>query len=222
MVSFNNDWDEILKGEFDKPYYIELRNFLINEYRTRQIFPSMGDIFNAQKLCSYNNTRVVIIGQDPYHGEGQAHGLSFSVKKGVPCPPSLKNIYLEQKTDLGLIQPNHGDLSLWAARGVLMLNAVLTVRAHEPNSHKGKGWEQYTDRVIEALNNKPTPVVFLLWGANAKRKAQGITNPIHLKLSCAHPSPLSAYNGFFGCKHFSKTNEFLQSHGLGGIDWQLR
>ncbi|MDD3400922.1 MAG: uracil-DNA glycosylase [Eubacteriales bacterium] len=222
MVELNNDWDLILKGEFDKPYYLELRSFLVNEYKTQTIYPDMHDIFNALKLSSYENTRVVILGQDPYHGEEQAHGLSFSVKKGIEPPPSLRNIYLEQKTDLGIVQPHHGDLTWWAQQGVLLLNAVLTVRAHTPNSHKGKGWEQFTNRVIAALNQKDTPVVFLLWGANARNKASIITNPIHLKLECPHPSPLSAYNGFFGCRHFSKTNELLVRSGQQPIDWQLK
>lgn len=222
MVELNNDWDLILKGEFDKPYYLELRSFLVNEYKTQTIYPNMHDIFNALKLSSYENTRVVILGQDPYHGEGQAHGLSFSVKRGIEPPPSLKNIFLEQKTDLGITQPHHGDLTWWAQQGILLLNTVLTVRAHTPNSHKGKGWEQFTNRVIAALNQKDTPVVFLLWGANARNKASIITNHIHLKLECPHPSPLSAYNGFFGCRHFSKTNELLVRSGQQPIDWQLK
>lgn len=221
MVQFNNDWDDILKDEFDKPYYLKLREFLLSEYRSQTIYPNMYDIFNAQRLSSFADTRVVILGQDPYHGEGQAHGLSFSVKRGVVPPPSLKNIYMEQKTDLGIIQPNHGELIKWARQGVLLLNAVLTVRAHTPNSHKGKGWEQYTDRVVSALNEKNTPVVFLLWGANARQKAGCITNPIHYKLCCPHPSPLSAYQGFFGCHHFSRTNELLAKSGQRSIDWQL-
>ncbi len=221
MVQFNNDWDVILKDEFNKPYYLALREFLIREYRTETVYPDMHDIFNALKLSSRADTRVVILGQDPYHGEGQAHGLSFSVKRGVEPPPSLRNIYLEQKSDLGLVQPPHGELTGWARQGVLLLNAVLTVRAHCPNSHKGKGWEQFTDSVIASLNEKDSPVVFLLWGANARKKAEIITNPIHYKLACPHPSPLSAYNGFFGCKHFSKTNELLIRSGQAPIDWQL-
>lgn len=221
MVKLNNDWDEILKEEFSSEYYLKLREFLKNEYSTRQIFPPMNDIFSALKASSFENTRVVIIGQDPYHGFGQAHGLCFSVKKGVAPPPSLKNIYKEINDDLGLPTPNHGELTHWANQGVLMLNSVLTVREGMPTSHKDKGWEIFTDNIIKKLNEKQTPVVFLLWGAYAQRKGQLITNPLHYKLCAAHPSPLSAYNGFFGCKHFSKTNEILKKHGLKPIDWQV-
>lgn len=223
MVHIGNDWDEILKGEFDKPYYRQLRAFLKQEYTTRTIFPPMNDIFNALRYTSFENTKVVIIGQDPYHEIGQAHGLCFSVKDGTLPPPSLINIYKEIKSDLGIDNPaDYGELTSWAKQGVLMLNTVLTVRQGQANSHKGKGWEQFTDRVISELNRKQTPVVFLLWGANARAKAQIITNPIHVKLSCAHPSPLSAYNGFFGCRHFSRTNEILKANGLIPIDWSIR
>ena len=223
MVHIGNDWDEILKGEFDKPYYLQLREFLANEYRTRTIFPSMYDIFNALRYTSFEDTKVVIIGQDPYHEPGQAHGLCFSVKDGTLPPPSLINIYKEIRDDLGIENPSdYGELTEWAKQGVLLLNTVLTVRQGQANSHKGRGWEQFTDRVISELNNKTTPVVFLLWGANARAKAQIITNPIHVKLTCAHPSPLSAYNGFFGCKHFSKTNDILVRNGLTPIDWSVR
>ena len=221
MVNIGNDWDEILKDEFKKDYYLALRSFLAAEYRTRTIYPNMYDIFNALKYTSFQAVKVVIIGQDPYHGAGQAHGLCFSVKQGVEPPPSLKNIYKELQSDVGFAIPDHGDLTAWAKQGVLLLNSVLTVRAHEPNSHKGMGWELFTDRVIRELNNKTTPVVFLLWGANARNKAKIITNPTHVKLETVHPSPLSAYNGFFGCKHFSKTNEILISSGQSPIDWQL-
>lgn len=221
MVNIGNDWDEILSDEFTKEYYINLRSFLANEYRTRVIYPNMYDIFNALKYTSFSDTRVVILGQDPYHGPNQAHGLCFSVKKGVMPPPSLKNIYAELKNDVGFIPPAHGELTEWAQRGVLMLNAVLTVREHQPNSHKGMGWEIFTDRVISELNRKTKPVVFLLWGANARQKAKIITNPLHVKLESVHPSPLSAYNGFFGCRHFSKANEILISSGQEPIDWQL-
>ncbi len=223
MVHIGNDWDEILKGEFDKPYYRQLRAFLKQEYTSRTIYPPMNDIFNALRYTSFENTKVVILGQDPYHEPGQAHGLCFSVKDGTLPPPSLINIYKEIKDDLGIDNPSDcGELTGWAKQGVLMLNTVLTVRRGQANSHKGKGWEQFTDRVISELNRKQTPVVFLLWGANARQKAQIITNPIHVKLSCAHPSPLSAYNGFFGCKHFSKTNEILVRNGLAPIDWSVR
>ena len=221
MVKLGNDWDNILADEWEKPYYKELREFLKSEYSTRKIYPNMNDIFNALKYTSFADTKAVIIGQDPYHGEGQAHGLCFSVKKGVAPPPSLKNIYKELKADIGFEIPSHGELVSWAKQGVLMLNNVLTVREANPNSHKGKGWEKFTDRVISELNRKDTPVVFLLWGANAQKKAEIITNPIHKKLICVHPSPLSASRGFFGCKHFSKTNEILKSNGIKEIDWQI-
>lgn len=221
MVKFGNDWDEILADEWQKPYYLELRQFLKKEYGAYRVYPDMNDIFNALKLTSFEDTRVVIIGQDPYHGYGQAHGLCFSVKKGVAPPPSLKNIYKELNSDIGFQIPNHGELTSWAKQGVLMLNNVLTVREGCPNSHKGKGWEIFTDRVISELNRKETPVVFLLWGANAQKKAEIITNPIHKKLISVHPSPLSANRGFFGCRHFSKTNKILRENGLQEIDWNI-
>ena len=221
MILLGNDWDNILQNEFSEPYYIILREFLKAEYTKNKIYPEMNDIFNALKLTSFSNTKVVIIGQDPYHGQGQAHGLCFSVKEGVEPPPSLKNIYKELSTDVGFIPTNSGDLTKWAKQGVLLLNNVLTVREGQPNSHKGKGWEKFTDAVINKLNEKQTPVVFLLWGANAKNKASIITNPIHIKLETVHPSPLSAYNGFFGCKHFSKANEILINSGQEPINWQL-
>lgn len=221
MVNIGNDWDGILKDEFSKPYYLKLREFLKSEYSTTKVYPDMYDIFNALKYTSFADTKVVIIGQDPYHGAGQAHGLCFSVKRGVTPPPSLKNIYKELADDVGFKIPSHGELTEWAKQGVLMLNTVLTVREGKPNSHKGQGWEQFTDRVISELNKKQTPVVFLLWGANAKNKAKLITNPLHIKLESVHPSPLSAFGGFFGCKHFSKTNEILRSSGQKPIDWQI-
>ena len=221
MIDLGNDWTQILKDEFEKPYYILLREFLRAEYTKYTVYPKMENIFNALRYTSFANTKVVIIGQDPYHGEGQAHGLCFSVQKGIDPPPSLKNMFKELESDIGFKIPNHGELTNWAKQGVLMLNNVLTVREHTPNSHKGKGWEKFTDRVISELNNKETPVVFLLWGANAKTKAQLITNPIHKKLEAPHPSPLSAYSGFFGCKHFSKANEILKNSGLAPIEWQL-
>ncbi len=221
MVNIGNEWDELLKGEFDKEYYLKLRGFLAKEYRERTIYPDMYDIFNALRYTSYSDVKAVMIGQDPYHGEGQAHGLCFSVKKGVEVPPSLKNMYKELESDIGFKAPRHGELVEWANQGVLMLNAVLTVRAGEANSHKGMGWEKFTDRVIELLNEREKPIVFLLWGGNARRKKELITNPNHTVLEAAHPSPLSAYNGFFGCRHFSKTNEILKQTGQTPIDWAL-
>lgn len=221
MILLGNDWDKILEDEFQEPYYLLLREFLKAEYTKNRIYPQMKDIFNALKLTSFENTKVVIIGQDPYHGVGQAHGLCFSVKDGIEPPPSLKNIYKELASDVGFVPTTSGNLTSWAKQGVLMLNNVLTVREGQPNSHKGKGWEKFTDAVINKLNEKKTPVVFLLWGANAKNKASIITNPIHIKLETVHPSPLSAYGGFFGCKHFSKTNEILKKSGQTPIDWQI-
>ncbi len=221
MVNIGNEWDELLKGEFEKEYYLKLRKFLANEYRTRKIYPDMYDIFNSLKYTSYSDVKAVIIGQDPYHGAGQAHGLCFSVQKGVAVPPSLQNIYKELEADLGIPPAQHGYLKKWADNGVLMMNAVLTVREGMANSHKGMGWEIFTDRVIELLNNREKPMVFLLWGGNAKQKKSLITNPAHLILQAAHPSPLSAYNGFFGCRHFSKTNAFLEEHGMTPIDWRI-
>ena len=221
MVHLGNDWDQVLAGEFEKEYYRELRAFLKSEYATRTIYPSMYDIFNALKHTAYRDVKVVILGQDPYHGPGQAHGMCFSVKKGVPVPPSLVNIYKELKEDVGFQIPSHGFLESWADQGVMLMNTVLTVRAGQANSHKGKGWEIFTDQVIRHLNEREQPMVFLLWGANAKSKRQLITNPKHMILTAAHPSPLSAYNGFFGCRHFSRANLFLQEQGMKPIDWQL-
>lgn len=222
MVEIGNEWNEILKDEFEKPYYQKLRGILSREYKTTTVYPNMYDIFNALKYTSYSDIKAVIIGQDPYHGPNQAHGLSFSVKKGVIPPPSLKNIYKEIESETGIKPAEHGELICWAKQGVLLLNAVLTVRAGQANSHKGIGWEIFTDKVIEHLNNREKPIVFLLWGANAKRKAELITNPNHLILTAAHPSPLSAYNGFFGCGHFNKCNEFLTSIGESPIDWSVK
>lgn len=222
MVQFNNSWDILLKDEFEKPYYLNLRRFLAQEYKTQTIYPHMNDIFNALKYTDYQNVKVVILGQDPYHQPNQAHGLCFSVKKGVTPPPSLQNMYKEIHAEYGYPIPNHGELTYWAEQGVLMLNTVLTVRESQPNSHKGMGWEIFTDDIISLLNQRPEPMVFLLWGANARAKTKLITNPAHLVLCSAHPSPLSAYNGFFGNNHFKKANEFLKSNGLKEIDWQIR
>ncbi|GAA0772578.1 uracil-DNA glycosylase [Clostridium subterminale] len=221
MVIIENSWDEKLKGEFDKPYYIELRQFLVSEYKTRNIFPDMNNIFNALKLTSYEEVKVVILGQDPYHGAGQAHGLSFSVQPGVRIPPSLLNMYKELQNDLGCYIPNNGYLVPWAKQGVLLLNTVLTVREGEANSHKNKGWENFTDKIISLLNEREKPIVFLLWGNNAKEKIKLINNPNHYILTTVHPSPLSATRGFMGCKHFSKTNDILKSLEQNEIDWQI-
>lgn len=222
MVQFNNSWDILLKDEFQKPYYLNLRKFLVQEYKTQTIYPHMNDIFNALKYTDYKDVKVVILGQDPYHQRNQAHGLCFSVKKGVNPPPSLQNMYKEIHAEYGYPIPDHGELTYWAEQGVLMLNTVLTVRESQPNSHKGMGWEIFTDDIINLLNQRPTPMVFLLWGANARAKKKIITNPNHLVLESAHPSPLSAYNGFFGNGHFKKANEFLKSNGLSEIDWQIK
>jgi uracil-DNA glycosylase len=221
MVNLGNDWDNLLKDEFKKDYYLSLREFLKKEYFTKTIYPNMHEIFNALKTTPYNSVKAVIIGQDPYHGEGQAHGLCFSVKKGITPPPSLKNIYKELQDDVGFSVPSHGDLTSWAKQGVLLLNATLTVQAGLAGSHKGKGWEIFTDKIISILNERETPLVFILWGGNARSKKSLITNRNHLILECAHPSPLSAYNGFFGCKHFSKTNSFLKENNISPINWQI-
>ncbi|TDP59104.1 uracil-DNA glycosylase [Aminicella lysinilytica] len=224
MVNIGNDWDEVLNGEFDKEYYQKLRQFLIGEYRTKTVYPDMYDIFNALKAVPYSDVKVVILGQDPYHEPGQAHGMAFSVMKGVQQPPSLVNIFKELQEDLGIEPPpkDDGYLMGWAQEGVLLMNAVLTVRAHQANSHKGKGWEILTDHIIEKLNDREKPIVFILWGANAKAKREFITNPQHLVLTGAHPSPLSAYNGFFGGRYFSRANEFLVSTGQGPVNWGRR
>lgn len=221
MSMINNDWLEALADEFRKPYYKELYEFVKQEYNTTQVFPPAEDIFNAFHFTPLSEVKVVIIGQDPYHNIGQAHGLCFSVKPEVDIPPSLVNIYQELHEDLGCDIPNNGYLVKWAKQGVLMLNTVLTVRAHMANSHHGRGWEEFTDAAIKALNEQDRPIVFLLWGRPAQMKKKMLTNPNHLILEAPHPSPLSAYRGFFGCKHFSKTNEFLQAKGLAPIDWQI-
>ncbi len=222
MVHFGNEWDILLADELAKPYYQALRQFLAAEYRAGTVYPNQYDIFNALKYTTYSSVRVVILGQDPYHGPNQAHGLSFSVKKGVPPPPSLQNIFKEIRDDLGIDNlGKHGELTSWAKQGVLLLNTVLTVRDGEAASHRGKGWEQFTDTIIRLLNLREDPIVFLLWGAPAGAKAQLIQNPCHLVLKAAHPSPLSAFRGFMGCRHFSQTNQFLKSHGFAEIDWSI-
>ena len=221
MAAINNDWAEALKEEYRKPYYRELYKKINEEYRTREIFPPSDEIFSAFHLTPLKDVKVVILGQDPYHNNGQAHGLSFSVKPGVDIPPSLVNIYKELQSDLGLRIPNNGYLKKWAEQGVLLLNASLTVEAYRANSHQDIGWQLLTDEIIRKLNEREEPVIFLLWGGNAKRKEGLITNPQHYILKAAHPSPLSAYNGFFGCKHFSKTNEILSSLHKEPIDWQI-
>lgn len=221
MAIIGNDWDEILKEEFDKEYYKKLREFLRNEYASHIIHPDMYDIYNALKWTSYADTRVVILGQDPYHEVGQAHGLAFSVKKGVKIPPSLVNIYKELHNELGCYIPDNGYLEKWARQGVMLLNSLLTVRDGAANSHKNKGWELFTNSIIEALNKREEPVIFMLWGNNAKEKLDVITDPQHYVLTSVHPSPLSASRGFFGCGHFRKANELLKRMGKTEIDWQI-
>ena len=221
MEIFHNDWADLLRDEMAKPYYRELRQFLISEYRTRQIFPDMYSIFNALHYTSFSDTKVVILGQDPYHGDGQAHGLSFSVQPGIEPPPSLINIFKELSTDLGCTVPNNGCLKPWAEQGVLLLNTVLTVRAHQAASHQGKGWETFTDKIISLLNEREEPMAFILWGSPARRKKAMITNPKHFIVESPHPSPLSAFRGFFGSRPFSKVNAFLESTGQAPINWQL-
>lgn len=220
-VIFKNDWQELLENEFEKTYYQQLRQTLVEEYRARTIYPNKHDIFNALHYTAYKDIKVVILGQDPYHGPGQAHGLCFSVQPQIPAPPSLGNIYKELKTDLNCTIPNNGYLVKWAEQGVLLLNTVLTVRASEPNSHKKLGWTTFTDHIITLLNQRPEPMVFILWGRNAQDKKAFITNPAHLILESVHPSPLSASRGFLGSKPFSKTNAFLKENGLDPIDWQI-
>ena len=217
MVKLGNDWDEVLKGEFDKEYYLKLREFLKREYSMKTIYPDMHDIFNALKYTPYKDVKIVILGQDPYHEPGQAHGLAFSVKKGVKIPPSLVNIYKELHSDIGFKIPSHGCLIQWAEQGVLLLNTVLTVRRGEANSHRAKGWERFTDTVISKLNEREEGIVFILWGANARSKKCLITNPAHLIIESVHPSPLSANKGFFGGRYFSRANTFLKEP----VDWTI-
>ena len=221
MPPITNDWAEPLSAEFRKPYYRELYKKVLEEYRTRKVFPAPDDIFNALHLTPLSQVKVVILGQDPYHNDGQAHGLCFSVKPDVEIPPSLINIYQELHDDLGCRIPNNGYLVKWAKQGVLLLNTVLTVRAHQANSHRGIGWEQFTDAIIEAVDRQDRPVVFLLWGRPAQMKKSMLHNPKHLILEAPHPSPLSAYRGFFGCRHFSQANAFLERNGILPIDWQI-
>jgi len=221
MVQIGNDWDELLKDEFQKEYYLKIRRILRSEYQKYNIFPDMYDIFNALKYTPFSSVKAVIIGQDPYHEVGQAHGLSFSVKKGIPLPPSLQNIYKELEDDLGIKPPPHGELVSWAKNGVLLLNATLTVREGMANSHQTIGWQIFTDHVISLLNTSEQPIAFLLWGAYARQKTALITNPKHYILTSAHPSPLSAYRGFFGSKPFSKINAFLEKNGRAPIDWRI-
>lgn len=220
MVRIGNSWDKLLEKEWEMPYYRELRAFLASEYRTRTIFPPMYDIFNAFKYCAYEDVKVVILGQDPYHGDGQAHGMAFSVKQGVEIPPSLKNIYKELESDIGFKIPSHGCLESWEKQGVFLLNTALTVRKGQPLSHRGKGWEIFTDHVISILSAREKPMVFLLWGSNARSKKGLIDTARHLVLEAPHPSPLSAFAGFFGCKHFSKANAFLSQQGEK-VDWRI-
>ncbi len=222
MAMLTNDWEEGLREEFKKPYYRELYNFVKKEYATTTVYPPAEDIFNALHYTPLSEVKVVILGQDPYHNVNQAHGLCFSVPLSQPeIPPSLQNIYKELESDLGCKVPNNGYLEKWAKQGVLMLNTVLTVRAHQANSHQGKGWEEFTDAIIRKVNEIDRPVVYLLWGRPAQSKIAMLNNPKHLILKAPHPSPLSAYRGFFGCKHFSRTNDFLRSNGLEPIDWQI-
>lgn len=221
MPAISGEWLEALQGEFKKEYYKQLFVKVNEEYRTRQIFPPADEVFSAYHFTPLSEVKVVILGQDPYHGEGQAHGLCFSVKKGVDIPPSLVNIYKELQDNLGCAIPNHGNLTKWASQGVLMLNTVLTVRAHQANSHRGIGWEEFTDATIRVLNEQDRPMVFILWGRPAQMKKKMLNNPKHLILEAPHPSPLSSYRGFFGSKPFSQTNQFLEKNGIAPIDWQI-
>ena len=221
MAKICNDWSRIIGEEFNKEYYLKLRENLIMQYRSHEIYPAAEDIFNAFHFTPIANVKVLLVGQDPYHEPGQAHGLSFSVTPEEKTPPSLANIYKELATDLGCYIPNNGYLKKWAEQGVLLLNTVLTVRAHQANSHQGLGWENFTDAVLRAVNKIERPIVIFLWGKPAQQKQQLLNNPKHLILQAPHPSPLSAYRGFFGCKHFSKANEFFSQHNIEAIDWQI-
>ncbi len=221
MVRFGNDWDNVLRSEIEAPYFNQIIKQLHIEYRKYSCFPSPELVFNALRSTAFSDVRAVILGQDPYHGEGQAHGLCFSVRQGVDVPPSLQNIYKELRSDLGLTPPSHGELTDWTRQGVLLLNTILSVRAHAPMSHAGLGWQTFTDAVIARLNERERPIVFLLWGAPARAKKALITNRHHLILEAPHPSPLSAHRGFFGCRHFSQCNTFLKEQGMDEIDWQI-
>ena len=221
MGMIQNDWLDEISGEFKKPYYAQLFRFVQKEYSTYVVYPPADEIFNAFHFTPLSKVKVVILGQDPYHGPGQAHGLCFSVKPDVEIPPSLVNIYQELHDDLGCYIPNNGYLKKWADQGVLMLNTVLTVRAHRANSHQGQGWEQFTDAVIEAVNHQDRPLVYMLWGRPAQSKIPMLTNPKHLILKAPHPSPLSAFRGFMGCRHFSQANDFLKNNGVEPVDWQI-
>ncbi|WFD11400.1 uracil-DNA glycosylase [Tepidibacter hydrothermalis] len=221
MQILKNDWQDLLKNEFEKDYYLKLRSFLVDEYRTKTIYPDMYDIFNALHYTEYKNVKIVILGQDPYHGPNQAHGLSFSVNPNVPIPPSLRNIYKELNSDLGCYIPNNGYLKKWADQGIMLLNTVLTVRAGQANSHKNIGWEHFTDKIISLLNDREDPIVFILWGKNAQSKLKIIKNPKHFIIKSVHPSPLSAHRGFLGSKPFSEANAFLTSIEKEPIDWQI-
>ena len=217
----NTDWKDILSDEFDKPYFEKLNEFLKGEYKEHEVFPKRDDIFTALNHTSFKDTKILLLGQDPYHNDGQAHGLAFSVLPGIKTPPSLKNMYKELNAEYGCFIPDNGYLMDWADQGVLLLNTALTVRAHEANSHSKKGWEKFTDRIIEVLNEREDPVVFILWGNNAKKKVKLINTDRHYVLEGTHPSPLSANRGFFGCDHFKKANEILKSIGKTEIDWQI-
>jgi uracil-DNA glycosylase len=221
MKILKNDWHELLNAEFQKDYYLQLRQFLIKEYQTKTIYPDKYDIFNALHYTPYSSVKVIILGQDPYHGPNQAHGLSFSVKPGIDIPPSLFNIYKELNTDLNLPIPNNGYLKKWADQGILLLNTALTVVAAQANSHKNMGWEIFTDKIISLLNDRNDPLIFILWGSNAQSKKNLLTNNYHRIITAPHPSPLSAHRGFFNSKPFSKTNEILKSFGKSTIDWQI-
>ena len=221
MAPLSGEWLEALKGEFHQPYYAKLYKTIMEEYRTTKVFPPPQDMFNAFEYTPLNDVKVVILGQDPYHNDGQANGLCFSVREDIDIPPSLVNIYKELHSDLGCYIPDNGCLEKWAKQGVLLLNTVLTVRAHQANSHRGIGWEEFTDAAIRVLNQQDRPIVFMLWGRPAQSKKALLDNPNHLILEAPHPSPLSAYRGFFGCHHFSQANEFLKEHGLAPIDWQI-
>ena len=222
MFTLGSGWDKVLSAEFEKPYFKELCSFLKNEYDNVRVFPEKQNVFASLKTTPFESVKAVIIGQDPYHEIGQAHGLCFSVQKGCKIPPSLRNMYKELYDDLGIAPASHGELTSWAKQGVLLLNTVLTVREGQANSHKGKGWEQFTDEVIRQLNLRKEPIAFILWGGNAKTKAQLVTSPQHAVFTAAHPSPLSAYNGFFGCRHFSKVNTFLSENDIIPIDWKIK